>query len=156
MNIYLVTSQQRKDTVERNVYWDNWGTTTSFKILVALTSKPEVYKDGLEVSCFTLSPERNAASLYALVMRYSELDSFGSNVGLGEVLWLYTTRRGAENARIEALTQINQHQNRRPNSILITLEMSDGNSKQVNIQNPASNGRDYIDEITVCNVPLLV
>ena len=155
MNIFILTHQETKDTVSPNVFWDNWGTTTTYTLRSAYTIQPEINSPGLEFSKFSLPLSDTAKKVFALVMRYSELDSFGSNEGKGEILWTYTSESTANDALKAVESQLFSCKHKSPSILQIPLEMDSGAIEIHTLQSPASNCRDYVESVYISEVPLV-
>ncbi len=154
MDLYILTEEVTRDVVAKEVYWDNWGTITDYSLTGAYRKKPELLKPGHQMERYKLSIDTEH-TVYALVLRYSEIDSFGSNSGKGELIWTYTNKRMAEKAMLEFQKQVNAHKQKRPIKVQIPIELDNKEIMLKELQNPASNGGDHFDRIDVIEVPII-
>ncbi|MBE4779193.1 hypothetical protein J8A87_28255 [Vibrio parahaemolyticus] len=154
MNLYILTEEVTRDVVAKEVYWDNWGTITDYSLSGAYIKKPELLKPGHQMEQYKLSIDAES-TVYALVLRYSEIDSFGSNSGKGELIWTYTSKSIAEKAMLAFQEQVSAHKQKRPIKVKIPIELDNKEVILKELQNPASNGGDQFDRIDVIEVPII-
>lgn len=128
--LYVTTYTVCYDSEQSSEPFGPWSATYDFGVL-GVASRRYGSKHA-ELDTFTVSFDVvSKDTVYVLVIRYGEGDSFGHACGKGEVIWVFKDKLIAQNALNDIQAQIKNEVN--------TLEFIADNNQLIKIGNPCSD-----------------
>jgi hypothetical protein len=101
MELYVKTTENCEDCSSKNKDFYSWSENCSFIIEGVYSKKqPKAEKFILDV--------KKGDTVYALVLNYSTGDSYGSSVGKGELIWLFSEKDFAQRVYYEYMNNIRE------------------------------------------------
>lgn len=139
----IVGSTQTEET-----YWHDgeqygsWNASYSFSVHGVYLPGPGGNADhvqGEETRITVPGDVIEGQEVYALVMRWGSGDSFGSDTGRGEVVWVFTDQLTAAQAIMEFQAKKDEY--------IITIYLEDGN--EVRLTNPAAGYFERLENLYI-------
>lgn len=122
MKLYVKSNEICEEHYQETEKFGEWSSTYSFEI-------EGVYSAPQESSEEFILDVKKGDTVYALVLTYSTGDSFGSAIGRGELIWLFSEKEYAERVYYEYMNNIEK------SSLHLMLEIDGKKFKRTKIGN---------------------
>ena len=138
-NVYVQYREVCTSSFREDEEWGSWGEEYSFSVKgVSLTSNKDYdFHSEDKVPCLT--EVAVGQEVFVLWISYTTGDSFGSASGKGEVLWVFSDKKTATDARKEVYRQ--------EKNLDIKLALEDGSV--IKLSNPVQGYFERLDSVII-------